>query len=132
MEPVYKNILLPVDGSQQSIDAFKSGVKQAKMWGSEIYLVQILPEDNVGFNIEERNAFLNALEKYANENGISIHKDLIYGDPRFQIAEALVDRWNIDLIIMGATGKGRIAKMVLGSVTTHVLRHAKCDVIISR
>lgn len=132
MEAVYKNILLPVDGSQQSIDAFKSGIKQAKKWGSKVYVVQVLPEENVGFNIDERNAFLNALENYANENGISIHKELIYGDPRSQIAEALVDRWDIDLIIMGATGKGRIAKMVIGSVTSYVVRNAKCDVIISR
>lgn len=132
MEAIYRNILLPVDGSQQSIDAFKRGVSQAKLWGSNIYLVQVLPEENVGFNIEEREAFLSALEKYANGQGMSLHKALIYGDPRTQIAEELVDKWNIDLIIMGATGKGRIAKMFVGSVTTYVVRNAACDIIISR
>lgn len=86
----------------------------------------------MGFNIEERNAFLNALESYANGQGVFLHKELVYGEPRTQIAETLVDRWDINLIIMGATGKGRIAKMLLGSVTSYVVRHAKCDVMVSR
>ncbi len=110
MDTLYQNILIPVDGSQQSIDAFKRGIEQAKVWKSKVYLVQVLPEENVGFNIEERNAFLNALENYANGQGVFLHKELVYGEPRTQIAETLVDRWDINLIIMGATGKGRIAK----------------------
>lgn len=132
MDTLYQNILIPVDGSQQSIDAFKRGIEQAKVWNSKVYLVQVLPEENVGFNIEERNSFLNALENYANEQGVFLHKELIYGEPRTQIAETLVDRWDINLIIIGATGKGRIAKMLLGSVTSYVVRHAKCDVMVSR
>jgi nucleotide-binding universal stress UspA family protein len=132
MEAVYRNLLLPVDGSQQSIDAFKRGITQAKVWGSSVYLVQVLSEENVGFNIQERESFLNALEKYANDRGIYLHKELIFGDPRTQIAEELIDEWDIDLIIIGATGKGRVAKILVGSVTTYVVRNAKCDVIISR
>ena len=112
MDAIYQNILIPVDGSQQSIDAFKRGVQQAKVWSSKIFLVQVLPNEDVGFNIEERNAFLNALESYANDQGVHLHKELIYGEPRTQIAEILVNRWDINLIIMGATGKGRIAKKI--------------------
>lgn len=132
MEAVYKNILLPVDGSQQSIDAFKKGIIQAKAWGSQIYLVQVLPDNNAGYIMEERASFLNALENYASNQGISLHRELIFGEPRMQIAEELVEKWEIDLIIMGATGKGRMAKLLLGSVSNYVMRHAKCDVIVSR
>lgn len=132
MKKLYKNILLPVDGSQQSIDAFKKGVQQAKAWKSNVFLVQVLPEDADETNIRARTSFLKALEKHANENGVSLHKEIIYGDPRTEIAETLIDRWDIDLIVMGATGKGRLKKIVLGSVTSYVLRNAKCDVMISR
>lgn len=132
MENLYQNILIPVDGSQESIDAFKGGIQQAKALGSKIFLVQVLTEEKKDLNIEEHQSFLNALENYASEQGVHLHKELIYGEPRTQIAETLVDRWSIDLIIMGATGKGRIAKMLLGSVTNYVIHHAKCDVIISR
>lgn len=132
MEKLYQNILLPVDGSQQSIDAFKTGIRQAKIWSSNVFLVQVLSDENIGFDIKERLSFLDALEAYANREGVTLYKEIIYGEPRTQIAENLVDRWGIDLIIIGATGKGRLAKMLIGSVTSYVVQHAKCDIIISR
>lgn len=132
MDALYQNILLPVDGSQQSIDAFKTGISQAKAWGSDVYLVQVLSGDRVGFNIEERESFLSALERYANGKGVNLHKEIIFGDPRMQIANDLVKKWDIDLIIMGATGKGRITKMLVGSVSNYVIANAACDIIISR
>lgn len=127
MDKVYKNILLPVDGSQQSIDAFKTGLQQAKVWDSNVYLVQVLSEDRADQNNSERQAFLDALEDYARKQGVSLHKELVFGDPRTQIATDLVDRWDIDLIVIGATGKGRIAKLLVGSVTSYVVRNAKCE-----
>lgn len=132
MSEMFQNILLPVDGSQQSIDAFKKGVSQAKKLGSQVYLVRVIKDVDNDLTTEDRESLLNALESYANDNGVSLHKELIYGDPRTQIAETLVDRWSIDLIVMGATGKGRIAKVLIGSITDYVIRHAKCDVLISR
>jgi len=132
MTELYQNILLPVDGSQESIEAFKTGVQQAKVWESSIYLVQVHSEDSKETKIDGTNSFLASLEDYANNQGVALHKELIYGEPRLEIAENLVDRWDIDLIVMGATGKGTIAKMIIGSVTTYVVRQAKCDVLISR
>lgn len=132
MTEMYRNILLPVDGSQQSIDAFKRGVSIAKGWKSEVYLVRVFKDMNDGLTEEERDSLLVSLEDYANKNGVSLQREVVYGDPRSQIADELVKRWNIDLIVMGATGKGRIAKMVIGSITEYVIRHANCDVLISR
>ncbi|HLR92070.1 MAG TPA: universal stress protein [Atopostipes sp.] len=132
MKVLYPNILIPVDGSQQSINAFKNGIEQAKAWGSKVYLVQVLSNENVGLNIEERKSFLKALEDYAEQRGVKATTELVYGDPRKKIASELVDQWDIDLIIIGATGKGRIAKMVVGSVTNYVIRHANCNVLVSR
>jgi nucleotide-binding universal stress UspA family protein len=54
------------------------------------------------------------------------------GNPKEMIAKTLVEEWNCDLIVMGATGKGTIAKLVVGSVTNHVIKHAPCDVLIVR
>lgn len=116
-----------MDGSQQSIDAFKTGLQQANVWDSNVYLVQVLSEDRADQNNSERQAFLDALEDYARKQGVSLHKELVFGDPRTQIATDLVDRWDIDLIVIGATGKGRIAKLLVGSVTSYVVRNAKCE-----
>lgn len=132
MEKLYRNILLPVDGSQQSIDAFKTGVRIAKSLGSDVYLVQVI-KDEKNVNLEDRESFLNALKTYARREGLlSLHSEIVYGEPREQIADELVKRWNIDLIVMGATGKGRVAKVMIGSVTNYVLGFTKADVLISR
>lgn len=129
---VYNNILLPVDGSQQSIDAFKSGIQLAKKMDSKVYLVLVLRNAKNETTNKKRETFLESLGNFASAEGVTVQKELIYGDPRTQIADVLVKRWSIDLILMGATGKGRIAKMTIGSVTEYVLSHAKCAVLISR
>lgn len=132
MSTVYRNILLPVDGSQQSIDAFKSGILLAKKLESNVYLVLVLDENSDEIVVNKREAFLGSLADFASKEGVKLHKEIIYSEPRSQIANDLIDRWSINLIVMGATGKGRIAKMTIGSVTEYVLRNAKCAVLISR
>lgn len=132
MSVLYNNILLPVDGSQQSIDAFKSGIQLAKKMDSKVFLVLVLKDDKDDVINKKRESLLDSLENFAKNQGISIHKELVFGDPRSQIADVLVGRWSIDLIVMGSTGKGRVAKMTIGSVTDYVVRQAKCAVLISR
>ncbi|HEY6534445.1 MAG TPA: universal stress protein [Candidatus Nitrosocosmicus sp.] len=38
----------------------------------------------------------------------------------------------IDLIVIGATGKTKIEKFLLGSVVNNVLKHAHCPVMVAR
>lgn len=133
VEIIYPNVLISVDGSQQSIDAFKTAIREVSKWGSSnIYVVQVISEESTGQMIQERFSFLNALENYARNAGVVVQKKVIHGDPREQIAENLVGRWAIDLIVMGATGKGRVAKMLIGSVSSYVLQNATADVLICR
>lgn len=132
MANVYHNILIPVDGSQQSIDAFKKGLELAKELESQVYLVSVLKEKRNDELLENRETFLASLERYANSIGVAINKEIVYGDPRKEISTRLIERWDIDLIVMGATGKGRIEKMTLGSITDYVVRNAKCAVLIGR
>lgn len=127
-----KKIMLPVDGSQQSIDAFKKGIAYAKKLESEVYVVQIFKEGHENLLKHERESFLNSLRDYAANHGITVNKSIEFGEARSQIASILVEKWAIDLIIMGATGKGKVEKMLIGSTTDYVLRHAECDVLIVR
>lgn len=53
------------------------------------------------------------------------------GDPR----HALVDearRLNAELIVMGSRGHSGVAKILLGSVASHVVTHAPCSVLVVR
>jgi|SRR5580765_288013 len=51
------------------------------------------------------------------------------GDPR----EALVDTAraeNADLLVVGSHGRTGLPKLLLGSVASHVVAHAPCDVVV--
>lgn len=136
MNQEYKRILVPVDGSQQSINAFKKAVQIAKRNNAELRLVTVVDKADNALEAEaierDLDGFFKALEAYAKKENLTITKDVKFGSARKLIAEELVKDWNIDLIVMGATGKGRIAKLIVGTVTNHVVRHARCDVLIAR
>ena len=53
------------------------------------------------------------------------------GDPGETIVAA-AEAEDIDLILVGAHGRGPIAQFLMGSVSEHVARHAPCPVLIVR
>lgn len=132
----YKRILVPVDGSETSISAFKQGVDIAKRNKAELYLVAILDKmDNAEEAAQlqkDKDSLFDELDRYARAHGVAVHKDMRTGNAKELIAKDLLEEWNIDLIVMGATGRGAIAQLLLGSVTNHVINHAPCDVLIVR
>lgn len=56
---------------------------------------------------------------------------MIPGDPR----HALVDEaraYKADLMVVGSHGRSGVAKLLLGSVASHVVSHAPCSVLVVR
>ena len=54
-----------------------------------------------------------------------------FGNPAEKIIEA-ASKQHADLIVMGAKGLGAIARFLLGSVSTRVVQHANCSVLVVR
>lgn len=136
MKQTYENIMVPVDGSESSIQAFKKAVHIAKRNNAKLHLVTVVDKANDAKEAEQierdREGFFKALETYAKREDQHLEKIVKFGNAKKLIAEELVKDWDIDLIVMGATGKGNIAKVVLGSITSYVTKHARCDVLIAR
>jgi nucleotide-binding universal stress UspA family protein len=53
------------------------------------------------------------------------------GDPREVIVQ-VADDWRANLVVVGARGLGRMERLLLGSVSTAVVRHARCPVLVVR
>ena len=92
----------------------------------EVY--EILPEvdqEYVTSLIEK----LEAVKKILEGEGLSVKLFLRYGNIPKQIVRVSEEE-KVKLIVMGAHGKGLLTEILLGSVSTDVIRNAKCPVLI--
>ncbi|SJZ85500.1 Nucleotide-binding universal stress protein, UspA family, partial [Pilibacter termitis] len=55
-----------------------------------------------------------------------------YGSPKSVLARQIPVEQQVDLIMLGATGLNAIERLLVGSVSEYVIRHAPCDVLIVR
>ena len=62
---------------------------------------------------------------------LRLSSELVPGPPGQAIVEK-AERWGADLILMGSRGLGAWNRLLLGSVSTAVVHHAKCSVEIVR
>lgn len=58
--------------------------------------------------------------------------DLIYGGSIGEAIQKTAQGENVSLIVMGAEGKGLVEGILLGSVSTEVLRHGETDLLLIR
>ena len=65
----------------------------------------------------------------AKESDTTITSELQEGDPASVILEAS-SAGKYDLIIMGSRGIGKFKELVLGSVSSKVVHHSSCPVMI--
>ncbi|WOL11802.1 universal stress protein A-like protein [Canna indica] len=68
----------------------------------------------------------NICKEYAN---ITVEAKICAGDARDVICQ-MVDKLGADLLVLGSHGYGFIKRALLGSVSDHCARNAKCPVLI--
>jgi nucleotide-binding universal stress UspA family protein len=61
--------------------------------------------------------------------GAAIDQRVETGEPAAAICAAARDL-GVDLIVVGSHGKGFVSRVLLGSVSEHVVRHAPCPVLV--
>lgn len=140
----YKNILVAVDGSKESEQAFKKAVQVAKRNNSKLFIAHIIDirafesissfDESMADEAEKAaKETLASYLTYTKEHQLTDVEYLIeYGSPKTVIARELQQSKNIDLILLGATGLNVMERILIGSVSSYVARHAHCDVLIVR
>ncbi|MFN4235285.1 MAG: universal stress protein [Bacteroidia bacterium] len=135
------NILLPTDFSDLSLKAIRYGLKLNKKINGEITLFHALHlpgiADNVKKKLEDilKKESLEELQilehKLKKEKAISgeIKKGVEFGVPSKAISE-YAKKNDIDLIVMGTKGAGKISKALFGSNTAHLLEKANTTVCV--
>jgi nucleotide-binding universal stress UspA family protein len=78
-----------------------------------------------------REAAANVLVERGRAIGIPVTFLVWTGEPGESIVSA-AEAEDVDLILVGAHGRGAIGRLVMGSVSEYVARHAPCPVLIVR
>ena len=136
---MYKNILVAFDDSEFS----KAALKEASLWvmkhGGKVILTHVVNPNRDGFGISKTNlkGHLEKAKKLFNKTGedaksdygIDVESIVIEGKPSDVILDIAREK-NADLISMGTYGKKRLKRLILGSVTSHVVVNSPCDVLV--
>jgi len=75
------------------------------------------------------NESKDTLEKYLHASGLTVAGTMEEGEPDRRIVSYAKEK-DVDLIVIGARGLGRIEGMLIGSVTDAVLKSAPCPVLV--
>ncbi|HWO98938.1 MAG TPA: universal stress protein [Bacillus sp. (in: firmicutes)] len=144
MEMAYKNILVAVDGSKEAEWAFKKAVSIAKRNDARLILCYVVDVRNLATYELYDYTVIQKAEEFAKELVTSYYKSALesglqdvsyvieHGSPKTKISKEVAAEYGVDLIVCGATGLNAIERVLIGSVSQHILRYAKCDVIVVR
>lgn len=141
--PVLRKILCPLDGSPASLRGLKNAIRLAQSFQSELSVLSVVPNVNWLAAAAEVGSLTSVHEQYADQweesfltvlretdfGGVSWSKDVRCGSPAQEILAAALEK-QADLIVMGATGKSGITRLLLGSTTRRVLRDLPCSLLV--
>ena len=88
-----------------------------------------LPESVRDEMVRHHQEIAAAAEKDLQGTGLATEARVVSGDPR----EALIEvarSINADLLVVGSHGRSGLAKLLMGSVASHVVSHAPCNVLV--
>jgi nucleotide-binding universal stress UspA family protein len=92
---------------------------------------QKLLEQLLAARTDEGKKILDKCILEAKNNGVTIKTELQEGDPASVILE-LSKRDRYDTIVIGTRGLGRFKGLILGSVSSKVVYHSACSILLVR
>jgi nucleotide-binding universal stress UspA family protein len=141
-------IVVGTDGSSDADRAVAWGARQAGREGRPLALVHSAPVQPLGESVwldahgVDHAALSTALEQaeyvdlerardlaLADAPGIDVTAHLVREDPRSALVEASE---HAHQVVLGSRGRGMVRSALLGSVSVHVARHARCPVVVCR
>jgi len=149
---IFSKILIPVDGSTNSMKAIDYAIDLADKYKSELLALHVLYSQS-GFafhketvagaitssslndlNLEakqEAEKWFEEINKRAEERKVQIKTEVVF--TVISIVEGILtyaEKENINLIIIGSKGKSGWKKLIVGSVASGISTYAHCPILI--
>jgi len=138
-------ILLAVEDSKYSQAATRDVAEQTRAQSAEILLLHVIqpiavsspPQMAAGYAPEleeQKKQARDLVERFAQtlrRDDFKVAAEIATGGVGEKIVERAAE-WHADLIVLGSHGRRGASRLLLGSVTEFVARHAPCSVKIVR
>lgn len=137
-----KKILVPVDGSEASKHALAYGVELAKAHQASLILLAVADVTEAAYPIMgvtiDRDGFYNVKKKTEHmleeikktiPADVELHAEVENGVPG-NVISSMVESNQVDMVIMGNSGKGAVSSFIMGSVSQYVIHHVTCPVLV--
>jgi nucleotide-binding universal stress UspA family protein len=146
---VFQKIAVAFDGSKDSEKAVRLAASLASEFGSDVVLVHVYPSPVIGFSaasgmpIPDYGALEDAAKasgqavlskglQLARGMGLKARGELIEAP---SVVEAIVNfttAQKSDLIVVGTRGMTGFKQMIIGSVSSGLVSHSRCPVLVAR
>lgn len=128
MNQSMNRILIPLDGSPQAESVLATVMPLVRAHAAEVRLLRVLEHPDLP---EQAAAYLVRAAGALQVHGIRTVHDLALGKPAQAILDYARDTF-CDLIAMSTHGRSGLARLVMGSVTEQVMRHADVPLLACR
>jgi nucleotide-binding universal stress UspA family protein len=131
-----RRIVVAIDYSETSVRAARLALEVAAS-SATVYMAHVAPRDSTlydwnGWGSAYKQDAGEALQKIQDQlrvpPGMTLQRVVLQGDPATELL-AFATSVNADLIATGSHGHGFVSRMLIGSVTTRILRCGTCSVL---
>ena len=134
-----KKILVPLDGSKNSLRGLDEGIFLARQCHATITGLYVVPlskpktDSQISYTekylLKNAAKFMAKAKKRAAQNGILFEDKVVYGDEGPKIIN-YANTKTFDIIIIGSRGLGGFKEAFLGSVANTIVHKSKIPVLV--
>lgn len=148
----FTKILVPIDGSKNSMKAVEYGIDIAQKYGCDLIVLHVLfSQSGFAFHTEtvtgtittsslddlnnearqDAERLFEEVKKISERTKIKVKTEVVV--TVISVGEAILsyaEKEDIDLIVVGSKGRSSWKKLILGSVVSGISTYAHCPVLI--
>lgn len=130
-----QTVLLPVDGSDCSLESLPAVAQLCELFESRVLLLRVMePKKHAPAappEWAEAEVQLARLSGILERRGVETTRLVREGDPTEEILKTVKEQ-GIDLVAMSTHGRGGLTRALTGSVTEQILRQATVPLLVTR
>jgi nucleotide-binding universal stress UspA family protein len=143
--PLFKKILVPIDGSDTSDKAMRMALDMAREALGTVRFVHVMEDDRYWISDEFSADLRSYGEKNAQEllqkamdaaRGMGVNaQSQVLDKPGQRLGESVANEaadWGADLVVLGTHGRRGLGRMLLGSGAEQVIRLSPVPVLVVR